>query len=64
MYVHGQVVGRSLGRALASDSQLTPGLVAFVDDLRGVLLVLSLAGERKLVLGLAIGDLVDPAFMS
>jgi len=37
-----------------------PGFVALVDDLSSVLLVLGLAGEGELVLGLAIGDLVDP----
>ena len=31
-----------------------------MDDLSGVLLVLGLARESELVLGLAIGDLVDP----
>lgn len=30
-----------------------------MDDVQGVLLVLALAGESKLVLGLAVGDLVD-----
>lgn len=35
--------------------ETTPGLVAFVDDLGGVLLVLGLAGESERVLGLAIG---------
>lgn len=34
--------------------------MAFVDDLSGVLLVLRLSRESELVLGLAIGDLVDP----
>ena len=32
-----------------------------MDDLRRVLLVLRLPGESELVLGLAIGDLVDPS---
>lgn len=59
-YIHRQVVGRRLGRALARN-ELAPCLVALVDDLRGVLLVLRLAGERELVLGLAVGDLVDAA---
>ena len=57
---HGEVVGRRLGGALARDEP-PPGLVALVDDFGGVLLVLRLAGERELVLGLAIGDLVDAA---
>ena len=34
--------------------------MTFVDDLGGILLVLSLTREGELVLGLAIGDLVDP----
>lgn len=44
--------------ALARD-ELVPGLGAFLDDLLGVLLVLALAGEGELVLGLSVGDLVD-----
>lgn len=34
--------------------------MAFVDDVGRILLVLGFAGESKLVLGLAIGNLVDP----
>ena len=37
--------------------------MALVDDLRGVLLVLSLAREGELVLGLAIRDLVNAVDM-
>ena len=59
-YIHRQVVGRRLGRALARN-ELAPCLVALVDDLSGVLLVLRLTGERELVLGLSVGDLVDAA---
>jgi len=33
--------------------------VALVDDFSSIFLVLRLAGERKLVFGLAIGDFVD-----
>ena len=40
-------------------NELAPCLVAFMDNLGGVLLVLSLARERELVLRLAIGDLVN-----
>lgn len=43
---------------LARD-ELLPGLRALLDDFLGVFLVLALAGEGKLVLGLAVGDLVD-----
>lgn len=43
---------------LASD-ELLPGVGALVDDVLGVLLVLTLAREGELVLGLAVGDLVD-----
>ena len=57
--VHGQIVRGRLRGALAGD-KTAPSLVALVDDLGRVLLVLRLAGERELVLGLAIGDLVDP----
>lgn len=53
------IVGRSLGRGLASD-QATPRLVAFVDYLGSVFLVFGLAGERESVLRFSIGDLVDP----
>lgn len=56
--VHRKIVVRCLGWALASD-EATPRLVALVDDLSGIFLVLRLAGERKLVFGLAIGDFVD-----
>ena len=44
--------------SLASD-ELLPGLGALSDNVHGVLLVLALAAEGKLVLGLAIGDFVD-----
>jgi hypothetical protein len=44
--------------SLAS-GKLLPGLSALTDNVHGVLLVLALAGEGKLVLGLAIGNLVD-----
>lgn len=43
---------------LASD-ELLPGLGALPDDIHGVLLVLALAGEGKLVLWLSVWDLVD-----
>lgn len=43
---------------LASD-ELLPSLGALTDNVHGVLLVLALAGEGELVLGLAIGDFVD-----
>ena len=57
--VHRDVIGSSLGGTLAGNSEPLPCLVTFVDDLSGVLLVLRLTRERELVLGLAIGDLVD-----
>jgi hypothetical protein len=56
--VHRKVVVRCLGGTFASD-EAPPRFVAFMNDFRGVLLVLSLARESELVLGLAIGDLVD-----
>ena len=57
--LHGQVVGSSLGGGLASD-EATPGFMALVDDLGSILLVLCLAREGEGVLGLSIGDLVNP----
>jgi hypothetical protein len=47
-------------RGVAID-EAAPGLMSLVDDLHGILLVFSLTGEGKLVLGLAIGNLVDPS---
>lgn len=44
--------------ALASD-ELLPRLGALSDNVHGVLLVLALAAESELVLGLSVGDLVD-----
>lgn len=43
---------------LARDEAL-PSLSTLADDVHGVFLVLALAGESELVLGLAVGDLVD-----
>lgn len=43
---------------LASDKPV-PGLRTLVDNIHGVLLVLALAGEGELVLGLSVGDFVD-----
>ena len=56
--IHRKIVVRCLGRALAGD-EATPRLMALVYDFSGIFLVLRLAGERKLVFGLAIGDFVD-----
>jgi hypothetical protein len=42
-----------------ASGKLLPGLGALADNLHGVLLVLALAGEGELVLGLAVWDLVD-----
>jgi hypothetical protein len=61
--IHRKIIVRCLGRALASD-EAAPRLVALVDDFSGIFLVLRLAGERKLVFGLAIGDFVDTVFAS
>ena len=54
----GNLRGNAAGGGLARD-ELLPGLAALADDVHGVLLVLALAGEGELVLGLAVGDLVD-----
>ena len=59
-YVHREVIRSSLCGALARNEP-APRFVALVDDLSRVLLVLRLTRERELVLGLAIGDLVDPS---
>jgi hypothetical protein len=42
-----------------ASGKLLPGLSALADNVHGVLLVLALAGEGELVLGLAVWDLVD-----
>jgi hypothetical protein len=42
-----------------ASGKLLPGLGALTDNVHGVLLVLALAGEGKLVLRLAVWDLVD-----
>ena len=54
--------GDITSRGVATD-ETAPSFVGLVDDLHGVLLVLSLAGEGELVLGLSIGDLVDPGMV-
>ena len=58
--LHREIVGSRLSWGLAGD-EATPGFVALVDDLSGVLLVLGFAGEREGVFGFAVGDLVNPA---
>lgn len=58
-YLHGKIVRLSLSRSLANN-QAAPGLVAFVDDFSGILLILGLTRESKSVLGFSIRDLVDP----
>jgi len=69
LFILSALVGRFLDSAqnlqvdvtlvgLASD-ELLPGLGALSDDIHGVLLVLALAAEGELVLGLTIGDFVD-----
>lgn len=50
--------GNTVGRGLAGDETL-PSLGALTDNIHGVLPILALASESKLVLGLAVGDLVD-----
>jgi len=42
-----------------ASNELLPGLGTLTDNVHGVLLVLALARESELVLGLAVGDLVD-----
>ena len=54
----GSSEGNVTSGGLAGD-ELLPSIGTLVDDIGGVLLVLALAGESELVLGLAVGDLVD-----
>jgi len=54
-----EIIRRGLRRRL-TDDQTAPGFVAFMDNLRGIFLVLGLSRESESVLGLAIGNLVDP----
>jgi len=54
-----ELIRGSLGWALAR-YEPTPCLVTLVDDLSRILFVLRFTGKCKLVLGLAIRDLVDP----
>ena len=63
IYVHREVIRSSLRGALTRNEP-APCFVALVNDLSRVLLVLRLTRERELVLGLAIGDLVDPEVAS
>jgi hypothetical protein len=56
---HGGVDEAEVLLGCLASGKLLPGLGALADNVHGVLLVLALAGEGKLVLGLAIGDLVD-----
>jgi len=51
--------GDFTGRGLTVN-EASPSFVGLVNDLHGVLLVLSLAGEGELVLRLSVGNLVDP----
>jgi len=56
----GDVADGDFTRRGVTADETAPSFVGLVDDLHGVLLVLSLAREGELVLGLSIGDLVDP----
>lgn len=58
--IHRQLVGRCLSGRFAAD-EATPRFMALVNDFCGIFLVLGLAGESELVLGLAIRDFVDTA---
>jgi len=55
----GDVADGNVGSRGVAVNETAPSFVGLVDDLHGVLLVLSFAGEGELVLGLSIGDLVD-----
>jgi hypothetical protein len=56
--VHRDLVVRCLGNGLTAD-EATPRFMAFMNDRCSVFLVLGLAGESELVLGLSVGDLVN-----
>jgi len=56
----GHVADGDFTRSGVTVDETAPGFVGLVDDFHGILLVFSLTGEGELVLGLAIGDLVDP----
>jgi len=56
----GNVADGDVTRRGFTANETAPSFVGLVNDLRGILLVLSLAGEGELVLGLSIGNLVDP----
>lgn len=62
MNAHREVIGSGLGWGIAND-EAAPCLVTLVDDLGCILFVFGFAGESKGVLALAIGNLVDPAFI-
>lgn len=58
--IHRKLVGRRLGGSFAAD-EATPRFMALVNDFCSIFLVLGLARESELVLGLAIRDFVDTA---
>ena len=57
-HVHRDLVVRSLSGAFTGD-EATPRFMTFMNDRCSIFLVLGLAGESELVLGLAVGDLVN-----
>jgi len=56
----GYIADGNFARGGVTVDEAAPGLMGLVDDLHGVLLIFSLTGEGELILGLAVGDLVDP----
>lgn len=56
---YGRNVQADATRGGLAGDELLPSVRALADDVLGVLLVLALAGEGELVLGLSVGDLVD-----
>ena len=56
--VHRDLVVRRLGGAFTGD-EATPSFMAFMNDRCSVFLILGLAGKSELVLGFAVGDLVN-----
>ncbi len=57
--IHRDLVVRCLSGAFTRDSKATPRFMAFMNDRSGIFLVLGLARESELVLGLAVGNLVN-----
>lgn len=56
---HRRILQRNIPRLSLPRNQSLPRLSTLLDDIHRILPILAFAAERKLVLGLAVGDLVD-----